>query len=748
MRRVEYPTLILLILLSTGLYGQETLDPLNAGQFRKSAQQRSSGLNELFLYQNLAQDLPIMDDFSIDRTRHLDAQSGDSNVSLNTIVYRLDSSGFSTPRMEFAATHRTRTTYDTISFPDSTAITIDTLPSFMVDVYDIGSFPSTFNTETVWMPWDIIDSVVSGGTLSDTIFQIPADLTQDSLLVYDVAPDARTCNCSGSPKPLILWQDDDAFVNATYPVDPPTLGVASLEGLNRNGYPYDFFPASTGRADKLTSVPINLQSSPADSVYLSFFYQPQGLSGDNVVQVEDSLYLEFFDVVNNEWEQRWSVGYSALQPFKQVMIPILEFEYLMNGFQFRFVNEGSLAGALDHWHIDYVRLARQRSFNDTLLVDVSYVMPESSLLATYTSVPYQHYVAATNTFMASEILLDQKNLDVADRFITYGMRTWELSDPSGTFVDFPTNGNNISNNASSTFVSTHPINSAPNSYTYPNSANDSCAFWRTQFYTNATPDINRCNDTITMVQELSSYYAYDDGTAEAGYNLNVSGAKLAYEFDMTQPDTLVSVRMYFDPIFEDASTGSFLITIWSDIQNETIIHQNVSFSSPQYTQDGLNRFVDYPLDSAVVVPNKFYVGWVQTSSDKMNIGFDRNRDNSDKIWFNVSTVFQPSVLNGSLMMRPVMASDKDPFLSVQDMDEISKPMVLSPNPSDGQFTVRFSESGAAQLRLFDSAGRMVMNRSVVSGEQIAGSNLDNGMYIIQLYTLNGELKTSRLVIRK
>ncbi len=730
-------------------YGQETLDPLNAGQWRSAEQQRSGDLNEFFIYQNASQDIPILDDFSIDRTRRLDAQAGDPNVTLTNTFFQLDSAGFSFPNMAYISFPSLRTTFDTISFVDSTVISVDTVPFFQVTVADLSVNPPITMLVEAWLPFDFIDSVTAAGTTTDTI-RVTPDLIQDSLFVYEVAADPRTCNCTGTPKPLILWQDDQAFVNNTYPVDPPTLGVATLEGLDSDGFPYDFRPTAFGRADALTTVPINLFFPASDSVYLSFFYQPQGLSGDNVVQAQDSLYLEFYDVVNDEWEQRWSVGYTALQPFEQVMIPIIESEFLQNDFQFRFVNEGSLAGALDHWHLDYVRLGRQRTFDDTVLVDLAYIEEETSLLETYTSVAFDHFISSPTTFMADTIFLEQKNLDLVDKFITYGMRVGLDGTPFSTFDNFPTNGNNISNNASTSFTSAHPINASPNNYTYSSVASDSCAFWKSQFYTNAQPDVNRCNDTVTFVQELSSFYAYDDGTAEAGYNLNVSGAKVAYRYDMTQPDTLRAVRMYFDPIFEDPSNGSFLITIWSDIAPETIIHQNVSFSSPEYTMDGLNRFVEYELDSLVPVPNQFYVGWVQTTNDKMNLGFDLNRNNNDRIFFNVSSVFLPTSFEGSLMMRPVLSRNKDPFLSVNDLSDLSNSLTIFPNPADQfiQFDFGSVDPGRINLSITDATGALIRTEEYRRNDRVTIGDLAPGVYYITLEERSGTRTVRPLVIQR
>lgn len=88
------------------------------------------------------------------------------------------------------------------------------------------------------------------------------------------------------------WIDKDVYVNAHYPIFPVDYGVATFDVLDASG---GLYPGSTQFpfiADHLTSYPIKLGGlTPADSVYLSFYYQPQG-NGD-VPLPYDSLVLEF-----------------------------------------------------------------------------------------------------------------------------------------------------------------------------------------------------------------------------------------------------------------------------------------------------------------------------------------------------------------------------------------------------------------------------------------------------------------------
>lgn len=735
---------VLAVLAVPAVAQVESLGPLSA---RPGATElpvrRDVQLNEHFIFQYPTQELPIMDDFSIDRRQSLWAFPDDPNVELQEVVYRVEVDGISEPDMAY----RTDTTwYYTITEvePDVFELERDPLPSVDVLVRSM-SWPVTSELLECWPPYNIFDTV---GTPGFTLVGVNPDLVQDSLMVYLVALSTETYIMNGVPQPLVLWEDDFAYVNANYPVNPPTIGVATLDGLDRTGFPYDFSnPNAWGLADRLTSVPINMAYPAADSIYLSFFYQAQGLSGDDQIQAIDSLVLEFFRPEENEWQRVWRTPYIPLGPFQQVMIPIKEMEYLKNGFRFRFMNYATLSGDLDHWHIDYVRLARQRAFDDTVLVDVAYIDPPSSILETYTSVPFAKFMQAPATYMAQNVQLRQRNLDVNDRFVTFGMSSEPVSGGASTTFS---NGTNTSDNASSIFPSLHAVVAPPNNFVFDVSGEECDAFFRVKFFTNTTPDINRYNDTARFVQDISNYYAYDDGSAEAGYSLNVAGAKLAYRFNMVGGDSLRAIRMYFDPIFEDPSSGSFLITVWRSLNPEDIIHQNFSFSSPEYRLHGPDKFVEYPLDSTIWVEGTFFIGWVQTSATKMNLGFDRNRNNQDKIFYRTSGSFLNTSFQGSLMMRPVFVSCSDPFASVPELGD-ADPAVLQvfPNPASDHFRVDVDAPSGSRLLGSDATGRQLFDEAYQRGAAMDVATLPNGLVLLRLVSREGiPIAHGRLMIQR
>ncbi len=73
----------------------------------------------------------------------------------------------------------------------------------------------------------------------------------------------------------------------------------------------------------------------------------------------------------------------------------------------------------------------------------------------------------------------------------------------------------------------------PFNYPFDETNYDSAIFSIRSFLVTDEDDY-KWNDTITRYQVFNNYYAYDDGTAEAGYGLSgegTAGAAVAYRFE-------------------------------------------------------------------------------------------------------------------------------------------------------------------------------------------------------------------------
>lgn len=544
------------------------------------------------------------------------------------------------------------------------------------------------------------------------------------------------------------WSDNYAFINSTYPVNPISFQVATLDILNEKGELYPHASTQVFESDKLTSLPINLNYPASDSIFLSFFYQPQGL-GDPPGE-RDSLTLEFYSPVAQDWFWIWSVTGKNLQPFQQVLIPVNNPIFLKKGFKFRFKNYGSLPknpsvpgtiGNSDHWHIDYVYLNRNRSGSDTLIKDVAFVRPLRSLLNNYESVPWDHFQLGKLTEMGAKLPMYYKNHDNIVRNV------------SRDFIIKNLLNGNIVRNFSGGAENLNPWQLReylPDiAYTYTASATDSAIFEVRAFLTTDAFD-KKTNDTVKYVQKFTNYYAFDDGTAENGYGLTGQGtenARLAYRFQTFKIDTLRAVKIFFNKTLNDASRKYFLLTVWNEIGGKPgeVIYQQENVR-PEYAE-GLNAFYTYHLENPVEVPMVFYIGWVQQSTDFLNIGFDVNRNNRLRIFYNIDGNWRNTSFNGSLMMRPVLSSTALPT-------GIHNPTLFSlrvyPNPTTGNVYLEIPESENTRelfVYVYDVHGRLLINTRLTDS-QLDLSRLPGGIYFLRLSGSNTLSQTHKIILAR
>lgn len=541
-----------------------------------------------------------------------------------------------------------------------------------------------------------------------------------------------------------LWEDSAVYINTDFPIAPPTIGVATFEGLNKLGYPYDFNVAqsSTGYADTLTSKPIDLALPATDTtIYFSFFYQARGRG--NSPETRDSLSLEFKDSFGI-WQKVWSkAGYvpsGSDTSFHPVIIKVQP-SYFYSDFQFRFRNKATLSGSLDHWHIDYVYLDRSRQYNDTIIEDVAFAYRAPSLLKNYEAMPYKHY---TPSEMKTNMKIFIKNNDIN---ITSNKYKYTIYDNSGTGVySAPESNANIpsfytagyQSDASQSYPAIGynvPLLSDSTSFVIEHTTQSGLAF-----------ELSKTNDTIVHRQKFYNYFAYDDGTAELAYGPSgVNPAYLACRFDLSVQDTLCGVQIYFNPVLKDESSVGFRLTVWSNSggQPGTVIYTGPVIS-PQYEKKGLNIFYTYPVDSLMLNAGSYFIGWTQLTTDVLNIGFDKNTNNKAKIFYNVGNGWLNPTENGSLLLRPVFGGKASPA----GMEELSVRMTVSIYPNPASDKIYFdTKKNISDVMVYDKLGKAVLSvKNISSGIDV--SSLAAGIYFISGKDSQQSIFTSKLIISR
>lgn len=545
-----------------------------------------------------------------------------------------------------------------------------------------------------------------------------------------------------------LWMDINVHVNNGFADSPKSYGVITFDGLDSTGTPYDFGnPTAYGPADTLTSHPINT-TAPLDSLFLSFYYQPQG--NGNKPETKDSLRLEFFRLSDSTWVRMWGAQGTANHPFQQVMIPV-DTSFQNNAFQFRFMNWATLSGNVDHWNLDYVYLNEGRNHADTALNDVALTTDNYTLLAEYTSMPWEHYVVDSLSNMATEMPVTYRN----NHSSTYGVfYKYQVVDSNGygpVLETYPSTTSAKNANAYSALIEPQAVyNISPtfvNDFYYPPSNDTTKVFQIKNYFTLASPDFNTKNDTVNSYQVFGNYYAYDDGSAEVGYGVQGIGSKLAHEFSVKKADTLTGFDIYFSPITNNHSAQTFRLKVWSSLNPEVEVYSQTAtqFTSPIYSNR--DEFLKYNLDAPLYLnAGTYYIGWEKISQEFLNVGWDVNNDNSDKVHFNAVGIWQTSTYPGSLMLRPVFGSYSNPKqVSIEKNEDLPSEFKIYPNPTKSVINFVVNNKNNYQIVLLDLNGKTLL-QTTSSQNSLNTSNIANGIYFLRFTNTSTQQTTHKKVI--
>lgn len=533
------------------------------------------------------------------------------------------------------------------------------------------------------------------------------------------------------------WTDRFVFINMDMADGPPTLGVATFDGLNQFGVAYDIFSSTaSGVADRLTSQALNLNGDDAaDSIYLSFFWQPAGLC--DPPEATDSLTLDFFGN-DGIWHSVWAVTGTTNRPFKQAFVGVKDSLFFHQGFRFRFTSHGNLTGNVDVWHLDYVRMARNRTSTDTLITDVGFKSRPTSLLNLYQEMPFKQFKADSVRYKAANHSVVARNLsevrNVAYKFTTRNFLT------NVVLVD-------AAFQSISPFPSLSDVTFSYANFPIGNAPSDSLTLQTTYLLQN-NPDFLASNDTVRRFQRFWNHFAYDDGTAETGYGLNIIGGSIAYKFYVPTPDTLRGMWMYFTQAAENAALELFNLKVWSFIGENQFTGSESQLAQqellrPRYA-DSLGQFMYFALDTPVVVRDSFYVGWQQLTPRLLNIGLDRNNDPQNVKWFNTQGQWNPSLITGSWMIRPVLGG---PLVYPTALPKITRLQTqVYPNPTSDYVHIN-CECEVVQWCIKDMTGRVVLQGVELSGP-IAVGDLPSGMYLVEVNDKRGFYNRQKLIISR
>lgn len=87
-------------------------------------------------------------------------------------------------------------------------------------------------------------------------------------------------------------------------------------------------------------------------------------------------------------------------------------------------------------------------------------------------------------------------------------------------------------------------------------------------------------------------------------------------------------------------------------------------------------------------------------------------------------------------------------VGIESIDFLKEGILISPNPSNGQFNVRLMKSFNGALEIYNNIGQSVYREVVVNSDKISVTlNASEGVYLLRLTGINGVTSTSKVILK-
>lgn len=548
------------------------------------------------------------------------------------------------------------------------------------------------------------------------------------------------------------WEDNQTYINNTLALNPPSIGVATLDGLDAEGIPYG---GGYGGSDTLTSRNIDLSNETAS--YLSFYIQPKGIG--YLPQVRDSLIIEGKDK-NGVWRMLDAfeglddsyVNKSAPE-FNRVSISLAA-DFRHAKFQFRFRNFSRNRGLESLWHLDYVMVTKEPQ--DLYLTDIAFTQVPDFLIQRYTAYPLSQ-INKDPARLNDQLPIHLQN-NSRDRFTidTSRVEIYNTDNHQSIFTD-------ESLLEIPPIVSENQRNINPGPASFTNSFNlkkvsDFLAQTDQEKVVLATEyeyvmrseqqlPTFKSNNKVIRPTHFDNYIAYDDNSVEGSvstYNGNGIKTRIAVEYDLVESDSLHTIRILFPYLIQNYEQKQFNLLIFTGELKEEADYtlHDLQPKRGDYFQPFTEYVItDYIPEGIELPAGKFYIGWEHprgTATDYIPFGFDKNYPEANQYiyykvggeWLNVATS-SPN-LQGAVAMRPVVGRNEVLTNSGEKVQDMSH--MVFPNPAFDKLYLRSGISEQEMIyNIFRMSGQMVQSGTIQPGQNALDiRRLTAGPYFILL----------------
>jgi len=523
------------------------------------------------------------------------------------------------------------------------------------------------------------------------------------------------------------------------------------------------------------SVPVKYAQSQDSLLYV--FQDPAGFSdtiflkqsvnSDNYTQSRKSDGSPVFvsatsteSAPNQNWIRIWGDDGKRPSEFEFVSVPIESSKYLRKGFRFRFRNKISVSPEPDHarnvdvWNVDEVSV--QSIYLKPYIADVAVVSAERPALNEFKTVPYSHFFK-TDRRKFDSLTYTVRSFDEYERdfklyasikknFGSFEEKTLLLEDVDLLSAGVYSSTRAISDLEVYDFIAEDTAGRKSASYSLKLFLQDKTTLAHADY---------RDNDTVKISYDFDQYYAYDDGSSEAGYGLKGGQlSKAAIRFNALRKDTLRGVYMHLNPT-NDNKRHTINLMVWeynNGLPGELIM---ADYGVPLLSSDVQNGFRYYEFEPDTINPNstwpllegKFFIGWQQTKEFMINIGVDLNTVVKQKLFYTFNNEWERSAVEHPLMVRPVFGDEHTEAVAVHDKGDLSESLFDAyPVPADNYVNISLAgaEADDIQVKVYSVTGQLVYQRGFE--RLIDVSSWKDGVYYIQIQSSNC-LQSKQIVVK-
>jgi fimbrial isopeptide formation D2 family protein len=248
-----------------------------------------------------------------------------------------------------------------------------------------------------------------------------------------------------------------------------------------------------------------------------------------------------------------------------------------------------------------------------------------------------------------------------------------------------------------------------------------------EFYLNisAPNDSELSNNTDTLYTVVLNSYDPNNKLVNKATNINANEDEtLQYTINFQNEGNMAAL----DVVIRDTISANLDLSTFQVLGSKHGIATSVDMAT---------RIVTFSFNEINLVPasqneedSKGYV--VYSIRENAGLALGTEIENTAYIYFD----FNPAIItNTTYNINAALATSE---LSTETIS-------MYPNPANAD--IRFSGATVVAARIFDMAGKLVVDASTVINNQLSVASLDNGMYHVVIETAQG-VQTQKLVVRK